>query len=109
MWNFGQNFLILVLINLTFGEVTNVNFLKLQSTVSDLVVAFQEQQMELNSTKEDLRETKIELAETKIELSETKTDLEMTKLQVLKVVSVERICWAYPLSALDFYLIQVIF
>ena len=82
MWNFGQHFLILILINLTFGEVTDVNFLKLQSTVSDLVTAFQEQQIELNSTKEDLRETKIELAGTKIELTETKTDLEMTKLQV---------------------------
>ena len=82
MWSFGQNFLIFVLINLTLGEGTDVNFLKLQSTVSDLVIAFQEQQMELNSTKEDLRETKIELAETKIELAETKTDLEMTKLQV---------------------------
>ena len=75
MWNFGQNFLILILINLTFGEVTEVNFLKLQSTVSDLVVAFQEQQIELNSTKEDLRETKEELAE-------TKDELKMTKLQV---------------------------
>ena len=75
MWNFGQNFLFLVLINLTFGEVTDINFLKLQSTVSDLVVAFQQQQMEFNSTKEDLRETKIELAE-------TKNELKMTKLQV---------------------------
>ena len=75
MWSFGQNFLIFVLINLTLGEGIDVNFLKLQSTVSDLVIAFQEQQMELNSTKEDLRETKIVLAE-------TKTDLEMTKLQV---------------------------
>ena len=75
MWNFGQNFLILILINLTFGEVTEVNFLNLQSTVSDLVVAFQEQQIELNSTKEDLRETKEELAE-------TKDELKMTKLQV---------------------------
>ena len=86
MWNFGQNFLILILINLTFGEVNDVNFLKLQSTVSDLVVAFQEQQMELNSTKEDLRETKIVLAE-------TKTDLEMTKLQVrLYPLSVSDVC-----------------
>ena len=75
MWNFGQNFLILVLINLTFGEVTDINFSNLQSTVSELVVAFQQQQMKLDSTTEDLRETKIELAE-------TKNDLKMTKLQV---------------------------
>ena len=86
MWNFGQNFLILILINLTFGEVTEVNFLKLQSTVSDLVVAFQQQQMELNSTKEDLRETKMELAE-------TKTILEKTILQVK----------FYPKSELVYY------
>ena len=82
MWNFGQNFLVLILINLTFGEVTDVNFLKLQSIVSDLVVAFQEQQMELNSTKEDLRETKIELAETKNELEMTKLQVSLYKLRV---------------------------
>ena len=86
MWNFGQNFFILVLINLTFGEVTDVNFLNLQSTVSDLVVAFQEQQMKLDNTTEDLRETKIELAE-------TKNDLKMTKLQVrLYPLSVSNVC-----------------
>ena len=93
MWNFGQNFLILILINLTFGEVTEVNFLKLQSTVSDLVVAFQEQQIELNSTKEDLRETKEELAE-------TKTDLKMTKLQVrLYRLSISIVCIAFLSNA----------
>ena len=89
MWNFGQNFLILVLINLTFGEVTDINFSNLQSTVSELVVAFQQQQMKLDSTTEDLRETKIELAE-------TKNDLKMTKLQVrLYPLSVFVICIAF--------------
>ena len=97
MGNFGQNFLILILINLTFGEVNDVNFLKLQSTVSDLVVAFQEQQIELNTTKEDLRETKIELAE-------TKTDLKMTKLQVrLYPLSVSIVCITFLSNTGYFY------
>ena len=82
MWNFGQNFLILILMNLTFGEVTDVNFLKLQSTVSDLVTAFQQQQMKLDNTTEDLRETKIELAETKDELEMTKLQVTLYKLRV---------------------------
>ena len=91
MWNFGQTSLFLVCLVhyfvLTFGEVTDVNFLKLQRTVSDMQLQFQEHQIEMNKTKEDLRETRNELAETKTILETTILQVQWTLVIVNSVLS----------------------
>ena len=95
MWNLRQKFLLLVLIDiviLTFGEVANdvktdVNYLKLQSAISDMQLQFQEHQIEMNKTRQDLAKTKEDLRETKTELAETKADLKITNLQVRLLIN----------------------